>query len=166
MCGIDSGYYLFRDQVYDVARQHPNIIATKGRGTMAKLYNMSLIDIMRNGRTIKNGLALWHVNTDYWKTWLHARFQQPPETPNSWLLPEDIDIDFCAQLVSEQRIMGKSGKVQWKATGANHYFDCEVINAMIAHMSQLHTLEIPQHEKPKIKKKSGWLGRTSGGWLR
>ncbi len=92
------------------------------------------------GKTIKNGLQLWHVDTDYFKSWVHGRLNWDTTQPGAWHLPEDATDDYCRQLVNESVVISPNGKRTWKEHGANHYLDCEMLNASAAYMLQVHRL--------------------------
>lgn len=121
---IDSGYQT--EAVYRFCRLHKGLAhATKGHAHLDKPYYRSTLG---GGSNPKAGLALWHYNSDQLKSWVHARLQWPVDQPGGWWLPEDISDDYCKQLVAEQRVVNKNGKVTWiKLKKDNHYLDCEVL---------------------------------------
>jgi hypothetical protein len=47
------------------------------------------------GRTAKAGLSLWHINTDYFKAWVHGRIHWPAEQPGGWHLHAEATEDYC-----------------------------------------------------------------------
>ncbi len=136
---IDTGYRA--DAAYEFCRRHPGrAIPMKGHDRQEKPLKSTTIDITVRGKTIKNGLQLWHVDTDYFKSWVHGRLNWDPTQPGAWHLPEDATDDYCRQLVNESVIVSPNGKRTWKEHGANHYLDCEMLNAAGAHMLQVHRL--------------------------
>ena len=152
---VDAGYRpgepetLPLHMVYAFARRIPNVRATKGRDTMDKPFRMTRIDVDVGGKTIKKGLELWHLNTDYFKSWVHGRLQWPEDEPGRFHIGEDASEDYCRQLVSEARIVKPSGRPTWvRRTSENHYFDCEALNAAAAHMLQVHTI-LPGATRPR-----------------
>lgn len=143
-CFIDSGY---RTQfVYAFCRRRGFrswAMPTKGRDTIdATPLTKSKLDIAKNtGRRLAGGLMIYHVNTDYFKRWVHERLERDPELPGGWHLPEDATDDYCKQLVSEARTVKPSGKVVWvKIYRDNHFFDCEVLQVAAAYSVGLQSV--------------------------
>ena len=124
---IDSGYR--SDEVYTFCRSHRGIaIATKGHDHQNKPYYANLIDVNVRGRLIKNGLQLWHFDSDIMKSWVHSRVDWPEDQPGGWLLPSDIDEDYCRQIIAEQRLLKPAGGSVWIKTAVdNHFLDCEAL---------------------------------------
>lgn len=137
---IDTGYRA--DAAYEFCRRHPGrAIPVKGHDRQEKPLKSATIDITVRGKTIKSGLHLWHVDTDYFKSWVHGRLNWDPTQPGAWHLPEDTTDDYCRQLVNESVVVSPNGKRTWKEHGANHYLDCEMLNASAAYMLQVHRLK-------------------------
>lgn len=139
---VDSGY---RTQfVYAFCRKFRSwAFPTKGRNTIdATPLQRSKLDVATTtGRRLAGGLGIWHVNTDFFKRWVHERIERDPELPGGFHLAEDTDDDYCKQLVSEARIVKPSGKILWQRIFKdNHYFDCEVLSVAGAYSLQLQTL--------------------------
>ncbi len=64
---IDTGYRA--DKVYEFCRRHPgHAIPVKGHDRQEKPLKSATLDITVRGKTIKKGLQLWHVDTDYFKS--------------------------------------------------------------------------------------------------
>lgn len=145
---IDSGYRPgdpWRrpdNQIYAFCRsRRGRVVPSKGHDAQDKPTKSSLIDITIRGKTIKNGLQLWHIDTDYFKTWLHSRFEWPEGESGGFHLPQDATDDYCKQLTAEAKIASPSGKTSWvRVRKDNHYFDCEVLNVAAAHILQVHLL--------------------------
>ena len=130
------------NQVYAFCRRFRNrAFPTKGHDSQDKPLKTSLIDVSDRGRIIKHGLQLWHLDSDYFKSWVHARVQWPQGESGAFHLPVDCTDDYCQQLVAEQRLVKATGRVVWiKTRRDNHYLDCEVLNAAAAHTLGVHTL--------------------------
>ena len=124
---VDSGYRA--DEVYAFCRAHRGTaIPTKGHERLDKPYYANLIDVNVRGRLIKNGAQLWHFDSDSFKSWVHSRVDWPEDQPGVWMLPPDIDEDYCKQIVAEQRIQKPSGGSVWIKTAVdNHFLDCEAL---------------------------------------
>lgn len=139
-CWIDSGYrpgdkFKRPDNViYAFGRKHVGwAYITKGHDKQEKPIRASLIDVTLRGKTYKQGLTLWHIDGDTFKSWVYSRLEWPEEQAGRWLVPDDIDIDYCRQVVSESRVVKPSGHVKWvRLRKANHYLDCEMLQAAAA----------------------------------
>jgi phage terminase large subunit GpA-like protein len=138
--GVDSGYRpgdKWRkpdNQVYRFARRFKGlVIPTKGRDRMNKPLQASAIDVTIGGKTFPKGLTLWHLDTDYFKSWVHARLQWPEDQPGRWWIPADATDDYCQQITAEARTVKPSGHVVWvRLRRENHFLDCEAGNAALA----------------------------------
>jgi phage terminase large subunit GpA-like protein len=149
---IDSGYRP-GDQwrrpdhmVYRFCRKWVGMaVPTKGRDEQSKPVHSAEIDVKENGKIIKKGLRLWHIDSDYFKSWVHARLSQPPGSNGTWHLPVDISDDYCQQVTAEAKVLKASGKAQWvRIRKENHLLDCEALNVAAAHMLSLQTLLHPR----------------------
>lgn len=157
--GIDSGYRPGDkwkrpdNMVYAFCRQHQGwAIATKGHDTLSKPLSPSLIDVTVKGKTIKHGLQLWHIDSDYFKSWVHSRLQWPVDQPGAWHLPQDITDDYCQQVTAEARTVKPSGRVAWvRIRKDNHYLDCEAINVAVAHSLGVHRAREPKQSNAESK---------------
>lgn len=145
---IDSGYKpgsSERDDhmVYLFARANRGrVYATKGHDKQNRPYFSSQIDISYRGKIIPKGLQLWHLDSDYMKTWLYNRFELEDGHPGTFHIHRDAEQDYFEQLVSESRIVKPSGQVAWvRIRRQNHYLDCEALNVFLAHVLNVHNLE-------------------------
>lgn len=144
--GIDSGYRpgdKWRrpdNQVYAFCRRFRGwALATKGYQRLPKPLSPSLIDVTLAGKTYKAGLQLWRLDSDYFKSWVHARLSWPDTQPGGWHVPNDVTDDYCEQITAEARVVKPSGQVVWvRLRSANHYLDCEAGNAAMAQVLGLH----------------------------
>ena len=136
---VDSGFRA--DHVYAFARRFPQVRATKGRDTQSAPVKASKVDVSVRGQVLKQGLQLWHIDTGYFKTWVHGRIEWPMDQPGAWILPVDVSEEYCKQVVAETKITLPNGKTTWKVTGqANHFLDAEVLATAGAYMLQVHRL--------------------------
>lgn len=133
---VDSGFrpgkkfIVPEHRVYAFARRFPILVrATKGASTvMRKPVATNKIDIMVNGKEVKQGLDLLRLDTDYFKSWVQQKIRWADDTPGAWYLPEDITENYCRQIVSEARVRAPGGKVKWvQKSKENHFFDCEAM---------------------------------------
>lgn len=150
---IDSGYRpgdRFKrpdNQIYAFARKHRGRVrATKGQQTLEKPFKASMIDVTLGGKVYKKGLQLWHLNTDYFKSFVHGRLEWPVGTPGGWHLYQDVTDDYCQQITAEARVVKPSGHFTWiRIRKDNHMLDCESMQVAAAHMFGLHLLQAPAH---------------------
>lgn len=144
--GIDSGYRpgdKWRkpdNMVYEFCMAHRNrAMPTKGRDHLPKPLQPSLIDVTFRGKTVKSGLTLWHLDSDYFKSFLMARLSWPDDKPGRYWVPEDVSDDYCQQLTAESRVLKPSGAAVWiRVRPENHYLDCEAINVAMAQSLGYH----------------------------
>lgn len=145
---IDSGYRPGdkwrrpENQVYLYCRRHAGqVFPTKGHDTLDQPLKAKHIDVNVSGRIVKNGLQLWHIDTDHLKSWIYARLRWPEGERGAWHIYNDVDDDYCRQLIAEELVIKPSGKRVWiRRNKDNHYLDCEA-NALAAAISlQVHRL--------------------------
>jgi phage terminase large subunit GpA-like protein len=176
---IDSGYrpgdkWKRPDHmVYAFCRDHSQAMATKGHDTQSKPLAPSLIDVTVRGRLIKHGLQLWHIDTDYFKSWVHSRLQWPTSQPGAWNLPSDVTDDYCQQITAEARTVKPSGRVAWvKVRRDNHYLDCEALNVAAAHALGVHRMRdetvatAPSVPAVPAAPRQPWVTNRKGSWFR
>ncbi|HPS93730.1 MAG TPA: phage terminase large subunit family protein [Deltaproteobacteria bacterium] len=73
------------------------------------------------------GIALWTVDTDYYKDIFHAALDEPAGAPGCVYLHKDTGSDFAGQISSEEKRRGKSGRAKWvHVHGQNHYLDATI----------------------------------------
>lgn len=145
---VDSGYRPGEkernpdNQVYAFCRRNRGrVFPTKGHDTQERPVRASKIDVSYKGKILKNGLDLWHIDTDYCKQWVHSRLEWPQGEPGGWHLPVDVTEEYCMQLTAEARTVNASGRVQWvRIRRDNHYFDVEALNVAASHVLRLHAL--------------------------
>jgi phage terminase large subunit GpA-like protein len=143
--GIDSGYrpgdkWRRPDNlIYDFCLQHRRALPTKGRDRLTKPLQPSLIDVTFRGQVHKQGLQLWHIDSDYFKSWVQSALIVAPEQPRRFWVPSDVTDDYCMQLTAEARVPKPSGLATWvKIRAENHFLDCEAINVAMAQSLGFH----------------------------
>ena len=189
-CFIDSGYRT--SFVYTFCRKHKEwALPTKGRDTIeSSPLTRGKLDVgKRTGKRLAAGLGIWHINTDYFKRWLHERFERDASLAGGWHLAEDTTDEFCKAMVSEARVAKASGRVTWVLIHPNnHYFDCEVNNLAAAYSLNMQSVtgdavkgqrdrarqreqqvrhEESQHAPDPFRqnRNNRIPGRTAGGWF-
>lgn len=149
---VDSGYKPGSDgyrrpdhMVYRFCHRMGGICyPTKGHDTQDLPVKKSAIDITIDGKILKNGLQLWHLDTDYFKSFIHSRIRWPAAADTGgWHLHSDTDDDYCRQMVSEEVITKASGRRLWisRRSRPNHYLDAEVNVLGAAHSLNLQHLK-------------------------
>ena len=143
---VDSGF--LAERVYSFARQHQaRVRATKGHERQGKPIQSSEIDITFRGKVLKRGLKLWHLDTDYFKSWVVQRFDWPDDQPGGWHVCGDADDEYFKQITAEVRVIKPSGSATWlRVRKDNHYLDCEALAAAAAQMLGMHTRKSPASE--------------------
>ena len=156
-CFVDSGYNpgkafnLPVNRIYQFARRFPRLVyATKGLSRPGdKPLRVSKLEVNTKGEQKRyGGIELVLLDTDHFKSWVHERIRwkadADPGTPDrrgAWLLPDDIDDDYCKQIVSEARVKKPNGQAEWvRRSRNNHYFDCESMQAAVGHMLSVHLI--------------------------
>jgi len=145
---IDSGYrpgdaHRRPDHaVYTFSRRLPGMAyPTKGHDLMDQPFRYSLIDYSHGGTVVKSGVRLYHLNTDFFKRWVHGRIRWPEGQPGGWHLHNATTEDYCKQIVSEQMMLKASGRVTWiRKSRNNHFLDCEVNATAAAYSLNVHKL--------------------------
>lgn len=155
--GVDSGYrpgdkWRRPDNlIYEFCMQHRRGVPTKGRDRSSKPLQPSMIDVTLRGQVYKQGLQLWHLDSDYFKSWVQrALLSSPEQKSGRYWVPQDVSEDYCLQLTAETRVVKASGLATWvKVRGENHYLDCEAINVAMAHVLGFH------RRVPRAKREAG-----------
>lgn len=154
---IDSGYrpgdvHRRPDHaVYTFCRSLPGVAyPTKGQDAMDTPYLFRAIDYTHGGALIKGGVKLCHINTDYFKRWLHSRIRWPLGQPGGWHLHNETTEDYCRQMVAEELVLKPSGRATWiRRSRSNHYLDAEVNATAAAYSINVHKLA-PVAEAPSL----------------
>lgn len=174
-CFIDSGYRA--EFVYAFCRKHSLwAFPTKGHDEQDKPLKSARIDVNIIGKSSKVGLQLWHIDSDFYKSWVHTRVEWGPEVQYGWHLSSDTTEDYCKQIVAEGRTVKPSGKVMWvRLRKDNHFLDCEAMCAACADSLNVDKLlpkkpVAPREEVNKVVAKqkrrgNNFIGDTSD-WLR
>jgi phage terminase large subunit GpA-like protein len=149
---IDSGFR--PDAVYAFARRFPGrVLPSKGHDEQAKPVLVTRLEVNARGKTSRTGVALAHIDSSYFKAYVHGRIAWPIDQPGAWHIACDTTDDYCEQLLAESRVTKPTGRVIWvRSRKANHYLDCEALNAAAAHLLNLHLVRRPkaaQAESPR-----------------
>lgn len=130
--GVDCGYR--PDKVFDfVGDQKGRARALRG-SSLDKAYRAVKVEVDTKGKVKKRGDTRWDFDSPRAKSWVHSRIGWSNKKKGFWLLPADIDDDYCKQIVGEE--FDEAEEV-WKKLGENHYLDCEAMQYMLARMKGL-----------------------------
>jgi phage terminase large subunit GpA-like protein len=120
-----------RNIIYEFVREHKQVLMTKGSPRrLNRPWSRSLIDVSVRGKTVKSGLDLWTLDTDYFKSDIMAHLMWDDEKTGRWHYPEDTPDEFFRQVCSEYKNMNGSWDV--KDREENHFLDCIVGNLFLA----------------------------------
>lgn len=132
---VDSGFrpgkpdQIPENMVYEFCRRNARFVwPTKGHDTQLTPIRRSKIEVEPTGGASKYGLELMHLDSDYFKRWVHERLRWKDGEPGAWYLHQGTDEDYARQIVSEARIKTPSGKPTWqRRSRENHFLDCEAL---------------------------------------
>ena len=144
-------------QVYRwLLKQKPGLIfGTKGMSHHTPGVNVkwSLLEQLPGGKKLKNGLRLYLLNTDAFKSEVFWRLTEGYEEEPIWF-HADTDELYIRQILSERlQWDSKKKKEVWKAIRKdNHYLDTLCTHIAMTHFQWKPTLEsLAEHlSKPKI----------------
>lgn len=125
---MDEGHRT--DEVIAFCREHFGfVLPIKGKDTFEGVIRIvSPEQSSGRSKTAEAGLTLIRVNTDFCKTAIQSSVRKGER--GGWHIHRDPGQEYRNHMQSEKRVMEKTGsgnpKPVWKASGANHMFDCEV----------------------------------------
>lgn len=169
MCAVDSGYK--KDEVYDFCSMNSEIcIPLKGAsGKPSNPWSVTNVEKDINGETIKTGLKLYVIDTEYFKDMLHAQIErsivfakeEDYAQENVFSVHVNVDKGYAKQMTSEYKhceVNKNTGVEKWdwrKVTvkADNHLWDDAVY---ITFLSELLGIRFLQREslKPIARKKA------------
>ena len=174
---IDSGFRT--DEVYDFCMKWRGItrpIKGMSQPTGIPYYMRKIEKHPGTGLPIKGGLALYSVDTGFYKDKISRLVKKDLETHNQWHIFKDPSESYKKQFTSEHKVIErnrktKSTKTVWKTKGShtpNHWWDTEVYSTAAAAMLHVWTLrkEEKKSERQQPQKEDPWLDRPRrGGWI-
>lgn len=136
-------------KVYEFCRRNARIcFATKGFDRRPEPVSVKRIDVNPKGAKSKFGLDLVRIDTDFTKSWVHARLRWPDDQPGGWHVYEEIEESYLRQIVSEARILKPGGGFAWIAKHReNHFLDCEAMAFAAAFMLGVLRLFAPKRRE-------------------
>jgi phage terminase large subunit GpA-like protein len=158
---VDSGFR--PDPVYTFARRYPGrVFPSKGHDGRDKPVSIVKLDVTAQGKQSRRGISLAHVDASHFKSFVHGRITWPVDQPGAWHLPADATDDYCEQITAESRVVKSSGNVIWiRSKKANHYLDCEALNAAAGHVLNVHSI-VRARPKPEAEPAPATAPRPKG----
>lgn len=129
LMAVDSGYR--SHMAYLFSKKHPNrVIATRGHESQTTPIRSSKIEVNHKGQHIPGGVNIFHFDDYYFKSLVHAKVKRGNYVGSeAWHLPNDVDDEYCKQVLSEQLVTKASGGKIWiQVYRDNHLLDCEKQN--------------------------------------
>lgn len=130
--GVDCGY--LDDEVFRFVNGHRGRTRALRGGSLDKPFRVINLDVDHRGKVRKYGSKRWEFSSQTAKLWVHSRIEQSHERRGFWVLPADIDKDYCRQIVGEEFDEIKN---VFNPVYENHFLDCEAMNYMLARMMGL-----------------------------
>ena len=167
MCAVDSGYK--RDEVYEFCAMNSDIcIPVKGAsGKPATPWRVSNVERDINGETIKTGLKLYVIDTEYFKDMLHAQIERSIilrkeddlAHENLFSVHCNADLGYAKQMTSEYKhceINKKTGVEKWEwikvtTKADNHLWDGGVYVTFLSELLGVRFLQRESIQKKKPK---------------
>lgn len=141
---IDSGFRPNKvdganeHKVYEFCRRYSWMCKpTKGRDVQMPPYRVSKIEVKKDGKKAVYSIDLVTLSTDFFKQLLLARIRTPLGVAGAFYVHEEVDEDYCRQVVSEARLVIE-GKPTWvKRYRDNHFLDCEAMLQAMAYANNM-----------------------------
>ena len=137
---VDSGYKPGSEYrrpeniIYQFCRQW-SPVAMPSKGFAQRQAPVNLTELKHEG------VHLVSFDTDHFKTGLYLRVRWPQLEPGAWHCHNEIDEDYCRQVIAEEVITTPGGKRMWVTHNRdNHYGDCEVLALVAARTLTLEAL--------------------------
>lgn len=125
---IDSSEGIRTDEIYRVARQYPDVIASaKGSRTIMG-HTIKTVTLKRSKTDVGEGMPLTHINT----SWAKDRIARDIGN-GTFFCFAGVEMDYVRQICSEHKVrvttkLGDKGVWEKKdGQRQNHYLDCEVL---------------------------------------
>lgn len=173
---VDAGNWQTTVQQWCIAAGG-NFIPTKGFGATQRRIGQSRRDtgakVIRPGEgynlvAMPDGTTLLEINTDRWKSWLHARLQTPIDKPGALTLFDSGDgrgggdnnhLSFakhnCAERQVEEFVPGTGTVTKWEALSrSNHWGDATVEACVAGHAAGVR-LDHDKIDEPAKKQEQG-----------
>lgn len=159
LAGIDTGFRT--EEVYEFCARHADVcVPTKGSSRALKApYTRTTIEADTTRTKFKGTLAVYILDTAYYKDFLFARLYKDPTEPGSWSVFKECPDEYWQQIMSEQKVIRYDRKKGiefevWEKVSAhidNHMLDCAVINAFCAERAGVRHLREEAEVQERIK---------------
>lgn len=146
--GIDSGDGEMTPEVYRFARKDPRIMPMKGSSSRPKdgkrpIWESAITYQPKYGPPDPLPVMLRLFVPDHFKDLLSLWISKPGDPPH-WTLSAVADDDYAKQMASEHKVVIRKGSARYETwvpvaeAKANHYWDCEVMNAALSTLINAH----------------------------
>jgi len=105
-----------------------------------------------------NATLLWHVNTEFFKDRLAYAIagDESGDRRLRWWTHKDPGAEYARQMTSEHKVLERSSRgavtsrwVRKPGHRANHWWDCEVLAMVAAHMLGVHNRALREQVGPE-----------------
>ena len=168
MTAVDSGYK--KDEVYEFCAMNSDVaIPIKGAsGRPDAPWKVSNVERDVNGQTIKTGLKLYVIDTEYFKDMLHAQIERSillkkegKNGENTFSMHKSADAFYAKQMTSEHKhceVNQKTGAEKWmwiknSPKADNHYWDDAVYTTFLGELMGIRFLQRESIVKKKPKRR-------------
>lgn len=169
MCAVDSGYK--RDEVYEFCAMNSDVcIPVKGAsGKPATPWRVSNVEKDINGETIKTGLKLYVIDTEYFKDMFHAQIERSIimkkdddlAHDNLFSVHNEADLGYAKQMTSEYKhceVNKKTGVEKWEwrkvtTKADNHLWDDGVYVTFLSELLGVRFLQRESIQNNRSKSK-------------
>lgn len=176
---IDTGYRTA--EAYDFCRTYRNCTrAIKGKDTLGGIpFRTSIIDKKPTGETIPGGLALFLINTTYFKDKISS-WVRPVDDTLRFFIYNGVSENYLRWFCGEHKVPVKDKKRRtinevWRKVSSHaqcHSWDAEVYAAAAAEMLYVYNLRDEDQPKPAVSREqreeagrtNTWLQKRTG-WL-
>jgi len=160
--GIDARYR--QDEVYDFASTDP--------GRIKPIMGAASQKAPLQEQNIKAypGVTQYMVQPNYWKDVLHGLIHDNDAT--RWLPHSEVGPDYCKQMASEHKVHDhRNSRYVWQVVSkgaANHKWDCEVMNSMMANRCGMFVMDAEQVTQQVAgghdEQESDWVNTSPNTW--
>ena len=175
LMGIDCGY--LPDEVMPFVWKYRSSARALRGGSISKLFRAA-----KDSSDKYDNLKI-EFSSSRAKSFVHNRIGSDHDGSKFWLLPSDIEDDYCKQLVGEHYDLSTD---KWLKTNDNHYLDCEAMQFILAKVYRLDKSKSPvflddlvgdneedeeeiviksPEKTDEINNKNAWVSVKKGPWL-
>ena len=163
-------------ETYMFCRKHPDRTrAIKGKDTLqGEIFRAKLLDKYPDGKPLRGGLTLWHLDNEFLKDKLHAMIYADEESAYKWHLHRKPSKAYLQHMVGEHKVpvrdkkTGRNKGDVWQKTKQSvrvDYWDCECYALAAAHMLGVHLLTPPKESRVYKDESSSRSEQGSNSWV-